>query len=222
MKTTNKEHVYYTKSASEASFLIKVLIYIVAFLAKILFWPVYHNTHYIPKKEELNESYFVMGNHSSLLDPVLLHLIIPDYVHWVAKKELFNIKILDKILEQARAIPLDRENVDINAMKMIRKLNSENKVIGLFPQGTRVDSDNYQEKLPEAGVASICTRYNVTILPVFCDGPYKLFRKNHFYFSAPFCLNPNIKAENKQERNQILTNEIVRRSYNIVGKSYFE
>ena len=57
-------------------------------------------------------------------------------------------------------------------MKMIRKLNSENKVIGLF-QGTRVDSDNYQKAQKQELLQYV--RYNVTILPVFVMGHINQF-----------------------------------------------
>ena len=219
-----ENYKYYAKSAdtNEISRGTRIFITVAAFLLKILFRPVYHNLHYIPDKNELGEGYFITANHYSNFDPVLLHITIPDYVYWVSKKELFQNKFLAKLFTSLKMIPLDREHTDINAIKTIISYVKENKIIGIFPQGTKVKKNNYEEILPKAGVASICMRYKSTILPVYCDSPYKIFRKNHFYFGAPYCLNPNFKAENRTEQHQILVNEMLRRSYHIVGLSYFE
>ncbi len=207
---------YYGISVKQKSFFVRFAAFLAAPLMRFLYRPQYHNSHYIPQ----NAGYMLMGNHVSFLDPVLVHLTVPDYVYWVSKKELFQTKFLRNIFRKLEMIPLDRDQVDINAMKTIRNHIKEGNVIGLFPQGTRVDPENYLDYLPQAGVSAICTKYKMMILPVYLDGPYRLFRKNHIYFGAPFCLNPNISASNKQEKNQLLSNEIMRRCYALVGKAY--
>ncbi|HHU54138.1 MAG TPA: 1-acyl-sn-glycerol-3-phosphate acyltransferase [Clostridiaceae bacterium] len=208
---------YYGKNSKNRNLTVRIITKIVSFLAGIIYRPVYHNIHYIP----LKESYMLFSNHHSILDPVLIHLGMPDFIYWVAKEELFKNPILKFFLNKLEVISLNRDEVDLTAMRqIINHLKSGNNV-GLFPQGKRVDKDKYEKVMPQAGVASICTRYKTTILPCYCSGPYKAFRKNHFYFGAPFCLNPKFDNSNKSEKNQELVIEIIRQCYQIIGLSYF-
>ncbi|MGB4610116.1 MAG: lysophospholipid acyltransferase family protein [Saccharofermentanales bacterium] len=208
---------YYGKNSKGRNLTVRIITKIVRFLAKIIYRPVYHNLQYIP----LQENYMLFGNHHSLLDPVLIHLGMPEFIYWVAKEELFKIPILKFFLKKLEVISLNRDEVDLTAMRQIISHLKSGNIVGLFPQGKRVDKDKYEEIIPQAGVASICTRYNATILPCYCSGPYKIFRKNHFYFGAPFCLNPNFANSKKSEKNQDLVIEIVRQCYQIVGLPYF-
>ncbi|NLJ70441.1 MAG: 1-acyl-sn-glycerol-3-phosphate acyltransferase [Clostridiaceae bacterium] len=208
---------YYGKNSKGRNLTVRIITKIVGFLAKLIFRPTYHNIHYIP----LNENYMLFSNHHSLLDPVLIHLGMPKYVYWVAKEELFNVPILKFFLKKIEVISLNRDEVDLTAMRQIVSCIKTGNIIGLFPQGKRVDREKYEEVIPQAGVASICTRFNMTILPCYSSGPYKAFRRNHFYFGAPFCLNPKFNNSKKSERNQDLVIEIVRRCYQIVDLPYF-
>lgn len=207
---------YYGKSARGKSFFVRFITKLVAIIARILYRPVYYNLEYIP----LNQSYMLLGNHHSVLDPVLIHVGMPNFVNWVAKEELLNVPIISGILKRFDAIPLDRGEVDLAAMRKIIQYLQEEKIIGIFPQGGRVDWKNYEQVAPQSGVASISTRYKTTILPFYCDGPYKIFRKNKLYFGAPYCLNPNFGNNNKSKKNQELALEIMRQSYKIVNKPY--
>lgn len=218
MKEQYSNYQYYGVSTKQKSFFVRFLTGLVGLLIRFLYRPQYHNLQYIPR----NTGYMLMANHVSLLDPVLIHLNIPDYVYWVSKKELFRTKLMKHIFNKLEMIPLDRDQLDIKAMKMIRQHIKDGQIVGLFPQGTRVDPGNYLDYLPQAGVSAICTKYKVTILPVYLDGPYQVFRKNHIYIGAPFCLNPGLSFANKKEKNQLLSNEIMRNCYALVGKAYIK
>lgn len=216
MTNKEKKHNYYGAARKNQSFFVRFLFSLVGFLARILYRPTYHNLHYIPR----DTHYMLLGNHISLLDPVVLHLIIPDYVHWVAKEEFFKNKVLAFLFDQLKVVSLNRDRVDIQAMRKIKSHIQNEEIVGIFPQGTRVDPIDYEEILPQAGVASICMKYDCTILPFYVDAPFKLFRKSHIYFGAPFCLNSSLKIDSKKEKRQLLANEIMRRSYSLVDKTY--
>lgn len=207
---------YYAVNAKKKEPFRRVIVAVVGFLAKILYRPQYYNQHYIPQEE----SFLLLGNHHSLLDPVLVHLGMPRYVHWVAKKELFEKKFFARIFHKLKVIPLDRKRVDLAAMRMIRKNILNDKITGLFPQGTRVKPDKYQETKAQAGVASICMSYDCTIVPFYCDGPYKLFRKNMIVFGPPYCLNKNLSVHSKNDKKQQMADELLRISYGLVGKVF--
>lgn len=212
----SNKNLYYAVNGKKKDLFRRLVIAIVGFLAKVFFRPQYYNQHYLLEEK----SYMLLGNHHSLLDPVLVHLGVPDYVYWVAKKELFEKRLFSKIFLALKMIPLDRDKVDLNAMRIIRSHIMGKKIIGLFPQGTRVKRDKYQASKAQAGVASICLKYDCKIIPFYCDGPYKLFRKNTIVFGAPFSLNKSLAFASKQERKQELANEILRNSYALNGKPY--
>ena len=208
---------YYGKNSRGKNLTVRILTKIISFLAKIIYRPTYHNLQYIP----LAESYMLFSNHHSILDPVLIHLGMPKYVYWVAKMELFRNPILRFFLNKIEVISLNRDKVDLTAMRQIIGHLKSGNIVGLFPQVKRVDRNNIESIIPQAGVASICTRYHTTILPCYSSGPYRVFRKNHFYFGAPFCLNPNFNNLKKSEKNQDLVIEIVRQCYKIADIPYF-
>ena len=74
-------------------------------------------------------------NHKSNLDAVFLaasmHKNRP--VTAVAKKELFNIKLLGYILNKINVIPVDRDNPTPSTIKSILKVLRKDGCIGIFP-----------------------------------------------------------------------------------------
>lgn len=198
--------------------LTRVLLFWVRLLARIFYRPQYHGLDYIPREK----GYILVGNHISLLDPLLIHVGVPHFVRWVSKAELFKSRLLGKLFTKLQMIPLHRHQADIKAMRAIKQKIENHEVLGIFPQGTRVPADRYEEFLAPAGVASMCSRYEATLVPFYCDGPYKVFRKNHFYFGPPFSLNKSYKFGDKRSIKQEMANEIMRRCYVLGNKPYLE
>ncbi|MDU3198877.1 MAG: lysophospholipid acyltransferase family protein, partial [Anaerococcus hydrogenalis] len=64
-----------------------------------------HGIENIPK----DEKYIICANHKSFLDPIFVALAINRQVHFIAKKELFEIPILKNILKKLNAIPAQRD-----------------------------------------------------------------------------------------------------------------
>src|SRR5690554_6997614 len=59
----------------------------------------------------------VCSNHYHWLDPVAVACFFNREVHFMAKKELFKIKLFGFILKKIHAFPVDRESADITAIK---------------------------------------------------------------------------------------------------------
>lgn len=216
MNKENKEYKYFGASRKGQGLFLRFIYSLVGIFVRVFYRPRFHNLHYIPREH----SYMLLGNHVSLLDPVILHLIVPDRIYWVAKAEFFENKLLAFVFNKLNVISLNRNGVDIPAMRQIRKHILNKEIVGIFPQGTRVDPDNYEEILPQAGVASLCMKYNCMIVPFYVDAPFKIFRKSHVYFGAPYCLNSKFKMDSVKEKKQLLAIEIMRRSYDLVKKPY--
>ena len=79
----------------------------------------------------------IVSNHASYLDPIVIGCACPRRVYFVAKEELFQNPVAKFFLNQLGAFPLRRGEADRSAVKKIFALIKENKVVCLFPEGTR-------------------------------------------------------------------------------------
>lgn len=79
----------------------------------------------------------VAANHRSYLDPPLLGAWFPRVIHYMAKKELFEIAWLGPILRNVHSFPVDREIADLSAIKHALKTLRAGECVGIFPEGTR-------------------------------------------------------------------------------------
>ena len=104
-------------------------------------------------------------NHISNWDPVLLEVVQPRHVYFMAKAELFRNPLLAWFLgKQIGAFPVHRGKGDTGAIDTAKKLVSEGKMLGIFPEGTR--SKDGQLLNPKSGAALITSRTGAHVLPV--------------------------------------------------------
>ncbi|MCR1898062.1 1-acyl-sn-glycerol-3-phosphate acyltransferase [Irregularibacter muris] len=112
----------------------------------------------------------VCSNHYHWLDPIMVACFTNRQVHYMAKKELFKNKFLNNFLKRIGAFPVNRGAADISAIKNALRIVKENKVLGIFPEGTRVKS---KDQLPaEPGIAMIGIKGKATIVPIGISGNY--------------------------------------------------
>ena len=154
----------------------------------------------------------ICSNHVSLLDPVILGITFNRKIHFMAKKELFEIPILNKLFYVLEAFPVDRHNIDLKSIKKSLKILKDEEVLGIFPEGTRVNTID-KENLKE-GIGLLANKGYSNILPVYIDTEYKLFRKVKLNFK------PIIKIENfddipKKEKNKKITLAVYNEIYGL-------
>lgn len=130
----------------------------------------------------------VCANHSSMLDPLLIALAFGrnEHLRFMAKKELFSVPVVGKIITGAEAFPVDRGNNDLGAIRTaLRFLKSGCKVM-LFPEGTRVSEDD--AVAAKNGAISLASRTGVPIVPVYLGREKRLFRKTELVIGTPYIL----------------------------------
>lgn len=164
---------------------MRLLLRFVRRLGRILFRPQFSGIENIPSQGP----FVLIGNHQHFFDVILVHMEMPENPRWVAKKELFDIPIISKIICELEAIPLDRNKASLSAVKEIRKTLKEGRIAALFPQGTRVSSENITKILPSDAVVNLLSRVQVPILPFAVEVPLRMFRKNRIVFGQPFYLD---------------------------------
>ncbi|MBR5308840.1 MAG: 1-acyl-sn-glycerol-3-phosphate acyltransferase [Clostridia bacterium] len=124
----------------------------------------------------------VCSNHLSLVDPIVIVSSFKNPVCFMAKKELFKIPLVGSIIKLFGAFPVDRGNVDLNAMKKAISLLEDGNMVGMFPQGTRYAGVKPRETDVKSGAGMIVVRAHIDVLPVAVitkNNKFGLFKKNY-------------------------------------------
>lgn len=168
----------------------------------------------IGKDRILKEGKFILcSNHINLFDPVIISMVVPRQVCWMAKKELFESKILAYLINKLGTFPVDREESDLSAIRNALKILKNEGVLGIFPEGTRVKE--FDPSNAKAGVALISIKAKSPVLPVYIEGNYKIFSKIRIYFGEPIDFSSNYGKKLSTENYISFSKEILESIYSI-------
>ena len=131
----------------------------------------------IPQKD----SFIMVANHGSLLDPPFLGHALGRNISFMAKSELFTIPLLGFVIKACGAYPVKRGIADKNTIKTACKKLSDNNCIGIFIDGTR--QKNGRVNKPKQGAALIAFKNQKILLPVAIVNSHRLIK---FKFCIPF------------------------------------
>lgn len=110
----------------------------------------------------------IVSNHWALTDPILIALVCPRIIHYMAKKELFENPIARFLLMKGLyAFPVNRKNADMASLKQAMDVLKKGKVFGIFPEGRRSVTGELDEL--ERGAAFLALRCKAPIIPVYSD-----------------------------------------------------
>jgi len=157
-----------------------------------------------------DKPYILAGNHRNMFDVVILITNIDDEIHFMAKKELFKLRILKNIFSKMGAFPVDRNGKDIKAIKESFRILKSGEVLGIFPEGTRNKTDNVLLPFKE-GVTSIASKTNVPIVPFGIGGEFKR-NKLRLNIGEPIDIN-KIEKEKQKEYLEEKVKELILRKY---------
>ena len=147
------------------SIISKILDVILVKMAKSL---------YVIGKENIpkDSKYVVTCTHESYNEVIMLGMaLLPNQIHYMAKKELFSNKWGGKFLSSLNAFPVDRENPGPSTLKRPINLLKEHKTVGIFPTGHRTAMEGAPLK---RGAATIAMLGKAPILPAAYVGPKKI------------------------------------------------
>ena len=151
-------------------------------VSNLFVWPIYKfvfrgqliGRENIPQKN----SYIMVSNHGSLLDPPLLGHALRRNISFMAKAELFKIPLLGFIIKACGAYPVKRGIVDKNTIKTACKKLSNDNCIGIFIDGTR--QKNGRVNKPKQGAALLAFKNQKLLLPVAIVNSHRLIRFKFF------------------------------------------
>jgi 1-acyl-sn-glycerol-3-phosphate acyltransferase len=154
-------------------------------VSKLFVLPIYKfvfRGHLIGKENIPQKNSFIMvSNHGSLLDPPLLGHALGRNISFMAKAELFKIPLLGFVIKACGAYPVKRGIADKNTIKTACKKLSDNNCIGIFIDGTR--QKNGRVNRPKQGAALLAFKNQKLLLPVAIVNSHRLIK---FKFCIPF------------------------------------
>ncbi len=162
------------------SYFYQKLIY--QLVSQVIIFPIYKlifrgnliGRENIPQKD----SFILVSNHGSLLDPPLLGHAVGRNISFMAKSELFRIPLLGFIIKSCGAYPVKRGIVDKTTIKIACEKLSNNNSIGIFIDGTR-QKDGRVNK-PKQGAALLSFKNQKLLLPVAIINSHRLVRLKFF------------------------------------------
>ena len=135
------------------------------------------------------DSFIMVSNHGSLLDPPFLGHALGRNISFMAKAELFKIPFLGFIIKACGAYPVKRGIADKNTINTACKKLLNNNCIGIFIDGTR--QKNGRVNKPKQGAALLAFKNQKLLLPVAIVNSHRLIR---FKFFIPFFSKVVIKV----------------------------
>ncbi|WP_426787120.1 lysophospholipid acyltransferase family protein [Staphylococcus capitis] len=189
------------------SIISKILDVILVKMAKSL---------YVIGKENIpkDSKYVVTCTHESYNEVIMLGMaLLPNQIHYMAKKELFSNKWGGKFLSSLNAFPVDRENPGPSTLKRPINLLKEHKTVGIFPTGHRTSIEGAPLK---RGAATIAMLGKAPILPAAYVGPKKIHGlitgQAMIKIGEPIDTTDIPKDLKRNEKVEYLTKEIEKRT----------
>ena len=132
--------------------------------------------------------YIIACNHLFYFDPILLSLRVSDTIFYLGKAELFDLPLVGWAFHAIGGIKVSRGAGDTSTMDKCVELSKENKIIGVFPEGTRSKDGNPGR--PKSGMSVIAkmTEYDILPCAIKSSGPLK------FRSEITVCYGEVIKA----------------------------
>src|SRR5687767_4537691 len=114
------------------------------------------------------------SNHQSYLDPVLVAMVLPREMHFMARRTLFRNPAFRAIIAGYNAFAIERDSADVKGVKSaIARLEAGN-ILLVFPEGTRTENGSIGLMKP---VGVLAERAAVPIVPVLIQGAYEVWPK---------------------------------------------
>ena len=152
--------------------LYKIVRPILCFLFYIVYRPTIIGQENVPKEGIV----VLAGNHTNNLDCILLIVSLKRVIHFLAKDELIKGKF-GFIFKGMGIIPVNRKIYDKDALSSAISCLNEDRVIGIFPEGTFNRSNNVI--LPfKIGAVKMASETKSPIVPFIIKGEYKIFRRS--------------------------------------------
>jgi 1-acyl-sn-glycerol-3-phosphate acyltransferase len=162
-----------------------------------------------------NGGVIIASNHTAYIDPPLVGMASPRELYYLAKKELFKIKVFGWFIKKLNAIPISRGEYDRKGLKRSVELLKQGKALVLFPEGRRSKNGKLQE--PRPGIGKIALEAEVPIVPAYVSNSRNLIQSIIKGKSIGVCFGTPVdprwlsKVPRNKEGYRLVGQEIMRR-----------
>lgn len=157
-----------------------------ASIAKILVRPFFPVKFYGDRKLPMKKTLLV-GNHISGWDPLVFSMWSKTWVSFVYKAEFRKSAFLRWVFDGLNFVPVKRGEVDLFATKSVMKLLREERVVGIFPEGTRNPYVDCLQKF-HTGAALFAIKTKSPIRAFYTWEKARAFHKNYIIVGEEFTL----------------------------------
>lgn len=154
--------------------------------------------------------FIIACTHTGYVDILNLGVaVMPREIHFMAKKQLFDIKGLGWLINHLNAFPVDRDNPGPSVIKIPSQLLKEGKIVGIFPSGTR-NSEGTDLKQGAITIAQLSKTQIVPAAYVGARNAGDVFKrgKGYLIYGEPFYVTGKGK-EGREEFTHHLEHELV-------------
>lgn len=179
---------------------------IVKFLVRIFTLVVFRVQTYGQENIEKDKPYIMCANHTSNWDPPILYTATKREMYMMAKEELFRNKFIYWFANKTNIFPVKRGKKDIESIKKSIKVLNDNKILAIFPEGTRkgiIKNGKIQN-----GPAYLAARTGVQVIPVKIEGNFKPFTKVRIYYGKPLDFSNYKSKKPEKETLDLISNKI--------------
>jgi 1-acyl-sn-glycerol-3-phosphate acyltransferase len=147
----------------------------------------------------------LLMNHIGWVDPLVLIHVVPRNIVPIGKIEVFDYPVIGIIPPLWGVIPVEREGVDLRAIRSSLEVLRKGEIILVAPEGTR----NPQLLRAKEGFTYLANKSGAPIIPVAIEGSpgYPTIRYSHLWretgievrFGRPFAFNPELSRADRQQ-----------------------
>ena len=163
------------------------MFYSIAKAVVHFFVRIYFNVQMTGREKLPQGNYVLVSNHTSNWDPPMIGAMFPTRFCFFAKEELFENKFCAFFLKRLHAMPVNRKNADIGAVKASLEGLKKGLSLIIFPEGTRHGFSKGVEI--KSGFINLAHKAGVPVVPVRIEGEYKFRSKIRIIVSDPIDLS---------------------------------
>ena len=166
------------------------MFYLFLYLMKPILWLIFRPKTYGNKKAlAIKGKAIYICNHIAMTDPLILAIVSPRIIHFMAKKEVFE-KPIGKLFFKSLK----------NAFKLLEK----GKVFGIFPEGRRMVADRMDEF--EHGTAFVAMRSGAPVVPIYlANDSYKKGKRPRLIVGDPIYAKDSAMQASRRENELLFT-----------------